>query len=254
MSGHSKWANIKHRKGAADKKRGAMFTKLSKELMVAARLGGSDPDSNSRLRIAMIKARAVNMPNDTIERAVKKGAGELEGVSYEEVVYEIYGPNGIGVIVEALTDKKSRTTPEIKSLLNKHNWSLAESNAVSRLFQLRGYIAIEGGSIEEDALMEMVLDAGAEDMKFENGVFEIFTAPDTYSAVSEKIAEKKLPTLESGIQYLPLEGTEITVSDVETVKKVQKVLDLLEENDDVQAVYNNMELSEEVAAALEESV
>ncbi len=247
MAGHSKWANIKHRKGAADKKRGMAFTKISRELMVSARLGGSDPGMNSKLRIAISKARAVNMPNDTIERAIKKGAGELEGQVFEEVMYEIYGPGGIGVIVEALTDKKSRTTPEIKSLLNKYNWSLAEANAVSRLFERKGYIAVETGLISEDDLMMLVADAGADDLRTGDEYYEIICNPEDYSAVSEAIEAKELKTTESDIRFIPMDGTEIVVDDLETAQKVMKVLDLLEENDDVQAVYNNMDLSDEVA-------
>lgn len=250
MAGHSKWANIKHRKGAADKKRGMAFTKISRELMVSAREGGSDPAANSRLRIAISKARAVNMPNDTIDRAVKKGAGELEGISYEEVVYEMYAPGGIGVIVEALTDKKSRTTPEIKSLLNKHNWSLAEANAVSRLFERKGYISVDGDKATEEDLMEIVADAGADDLKSSDDFFEIICPPDMYSSVSEALSDRGIVSSESGIRFLPIEGTEVVLNDVEMADKILKVLDKLEENDDVQAVYNNMELSDEVADKL----
>lgn len=252
MAGHSKWANIKHRKGAADKKRASQFTKLSKELMVSAKLGGSDPAANSRLRIAISKARAVNMPNDTIDRAIKKGAGELEGQTYEEVVYELYAPGGVGVIVEALTDKKTRTTPEIKAIVNKHNWNLAEQNAVSRLFELKGYISLAVSEIGEEELMELVAEAGADDLRTGDEYFEIICNPEDYSTVSEVIQNKEISTSESGIRFLPMEGTEVVIDDVEVAKKILKVLDILEENDDVQAVYNNMEVSDEVAEKLGE--
>ncbi len=240
MAGHSKWANIKHRKEGADKKRGIAFTRISKEIMVAARLGGSDPASNARLRIAVSKARAVNMPRDTIERAIKKGAGELEGQTFEEITYEIYAPGGVGIIVEALTDKKSRTTPEIKSMVTKYLGNLAEVNAVTRLFQRRGYLAIEAAQIKEDDLMEIVLGAGAEDLRTEHGIFEVITPPELYAAVSETVAEKSLQTIESGVSFLPLPGTEVEVNDPEMAAKNDKLIDALESHDDVQAVYHNM--------------
>lgn len=240
MAGHSKWANIKHRKEGADRKRGIAFTRISKEIMVASRLGGSDPASNARLRIAVSKARAVNMPRDTIERAIKKGAGELEGQTFEEITYEIYAPGGVGIIVEALTDKKSRTTPEIKSMVTKFHGNLAELNSVTRLFQRRGYLAIEATQIKEDELMELVLGAGAEDLRTEHGIFEVITPPESYAAVSEAVAEKSLQTIESGVSFLPLPGTEVEVNDPEMAAKNDKLIDALENHDDVQAVYHNM--------------
>jgi len=250
MSGHSKWANIKHKKESADKKRGIIFTKMVREIMVSARLGGSDPSSNSRLRIAISKARASNVPRDTIERAVKKGAGELEGQTFEDLVYEIYAPGGIGIIVEALTDKKARTTPEIKSTVTKYNGNLAEPNAVSRLFQRRGYIMIDKKGINEDELVEIVIEAGAEDVKSEEEYVEIFTLPEDYSEVSDALSDKEIETVESGIMLLPLDGTEITVSDVEQATKLLKFIELLEEHDDVQAVYHNMVIDDAIVDAV----
>ncbi|HBS03469.1 MAG TPA: YebC/PmpR family DNA-binding transcriptional regulator [Leptospiraceae bacterium] len=255
MAGHSKWANIRHKKEGADKRRGIMFTKLSRELMVSARLGGSDPEMNPRLRIAISKARSANMPNDNIDRAIKKGAGELEGQIFEEVVYEIYAPGGVGLIVEALTDKKSRTTPEIKSMVHKHGANLAEANAVSRLFESRGQIIVpraqeEAGTLEEDQVMEVALEAGAEDMKSDDDSFEILTTPDHYAQVAEAISNAAWQTSESGIRYLPMEGTEIQV-DAEKARNIFDFLEKLEEHDDVQSVYHNMHLSDELYAEME---
>lgn len=251
MAGHSKWANIRHKKEGADKRRGMMFTKLSKELMVSARLGGSDPAMNPRLRIAISKAKAANMPNDNIDRAVKKGAGELEGQTFEEIVYEIYAAGGVGIIVEALTDKKARTTPEIKSMLNKYNASLAEANAVSRLFETRGQILIDKDKIEEEKLMELAIEAGAEDLKSDADQYDIVCTREEYASVSEAVANAGIETSDSGIRYLPLEGTEITV-DADQARSTLKLLDSLEEHDDVQAVYHNMALSDELMAELEQ--
>lgn len=250
MAGHSKWANIKHRKEGADRRRGRMFTKLAKELMVSARLGGSDPNSNSRLRIAISKARSANMPKDNIERAVKKGAGELEGETFEEVVYEVYAPGGVGIVVEALTDKKTRTTPEIKNIIKKNDANLAEQGAVTRLFHISGYISIPGDVISEDDLMEVAVEAGADDIRNDGESFEIITAPEDYSTVSDALSDKEIPTNESGIRYLPIEGTEIPVSDAGQAQKILKLIDLLDEHEDVQAVYTNLDLSDDVMAAL----
>lgn len=240
MSGHSRWANIKHRKEGADKKRGAAFTKISKELMVAARLGGSDPASNARLRIAVSKARAANMPRDNIERAVKKGAGELEGITYEEVLYEIFAPGGVGILVEALTDKKSRTTPEIKSMLNKYGANLAAEGAVSRNFERKGVIILERNGQPEDEWMEFALDAGADDFIPQEEYFELRSKPEDYASLQEKLAEKGAQALESGIRFIPLAGTEMKLAEGEQLDKIQKFLDALDDNDDVQMVSSNL--------------
>ncbi len=250
MAGHSKWANIKHRKSAVDAKRGKIFNRLVKELMVAAKLGGSDPDANARLRIAMTKSRAANMPRDTMERAVKKGAGELEGQNFEEVRYEIYAPGGVGIIVEALTDKKARTTPEIKNIIKKHNGSLADEGAVSRLFQMRGNIVVEKAAIGEDELMELVLEAGAEDMVTEEEFYEVFTEPEAFAGVSEALEKKEIPTQVAEIRLIPLEGTEVTVDDEEKAGKLMKFIDIFEDNDDVQSVVHNMNIPDEIMEKL----
>ncbi|HNE24751.1 MAG: YebC/PmpR family DNA-binding transcriptional regulator [Leptospirales bacterium] len=239
MSGHSRWANIKHRKEGADKKRGVAFAKISKELIVAARLGGSDPASNARLRISISKARAANMPRDNIERAVKKGAGELEGTTYEEILYEVYAPGGVGILVEGLTDKKSRTTPEIKSILTKYGGNLAMEGAVSRNFTRCGVIVIESQGKSEDEWMEFALDAGADDFVVQEGFFEIRVPVDRYAALQEKLSQKEASVVESGIKFVPLPGTEVEVKDADQAAKIQKFLDALEDHDDIQAVSTN---------------
>ena len=251
MAGHSKWANIKHRKEGADKKRGKIFTKVSKELMVSARLSGADPASNSRLRIAISKARAANMPKDSIERAIKKGTGELGADTYEEVLYEVYAPGGVGILVDALTDKKSRTTPEIKNIINKNNATLAEANAVSRLFQLRGFISVPATAISEDKIMELALEAGADDVKSDGEAHEIISATEDYAAISEALAEQEIGTNESGLRFLPLEGTEITVADADQARKIMKLIDLLDDHDDVQNVYTNLDVPDAILAELD---
>ncbi len=250
MAGHSKWANIKHRKEGVDKKRGRIFHRLVRELMVAARLGGADPASNSRLRIAMAKARAANLPRDTMERAIKKGTGEIDGGHFEEVVYEAYAPGGVGVIIEALTDKKSRTTPEIKSTLTKFGANLAEQNAVTRLFQRAAYITIPRAQIAEDALMELAIEAGADDMRVEDDYYVVQGAPESYAQLQEKLTASGLEPEESGVRLAPLEGTDVMIGDAEQAKKILKLIETLEEHDDVQAVYNNLDVPDAVLAEL----
>ncbi|MCB1174951.1 MAG: YebC/PmpR family DNA-binding transcriptional regulator [Leptospiraceae bacterium] len=251
MAGHSKWANIKHRKAGADKKRGLMFSKCAKELMVSSRLGGMDPASNNRLRIAIAKARAVNMPRDTIERSIKKGAGELGSQNYEEFLYEVYAAGGIGMLVEGLTDKLSRTTPEIKSILNKANAALAESNAVKRLFHYQGYIAIDKGALDEENLMELVLDAGADDLRTDSEQYEIYTPIETYAQVSEALSDREIEFIESGLRFMPMEGTDVTVVDADQARKILALIDKLEEHEDVQSVYTNMTIPDDILANLE---
>jgi len=239
MAGHSKWANIKHRKALTDKKRGAAFTRITRELMVSARLGGTDPSSNTRLRIAMNRARAANIPRDTMERAIKKGAGELQSDSYEEILYEAYAPGGVAVLTLALTDKKSRTTPEIKSIFTKFNFSMAEPGAVSRLFERKGQILGTLTGMAEDELMEVVLEAGALDLSVSSDDFEILTSPEDFSRVMETLEGRDLQIHESGVRLLPLPGTEIAV-DAEKNAKILNGIEKLEDHDDVQAVYHNL--------------
>jgi YebC/PmpR family DNA-binding regulatory protein len=241
MSGHSKWATIRRKKGAIDAKRGAIFTRLGKEIMVAARMGGSDVNSNPRLRLAVLNAKSMNMPKDNIERAIKKGAGELEGVTYEECLFECYAPGGVAIMISVVTDKKSRTTPEIKSILTKFGGSLGNPNSVSRLFDKKGIIVLKSDQISEDDLIDLAAGAGADDVFLEDDTFTVTTTPEDYEAVLGALGKKNLQMLESGVKYIPLVKAEVT--DQEIAEKVIRILDTLEEHDDVQSVNSNFEPS-----------
>lgn len=242
MSGHSKWATIKHKKGAADAKRGQMFTKLIKEISIAARMGGGEPDSNARLRTAILKARAANMPKDNIERAIKKGTGELGASTYEELVYEAYAPGGIAVLIEVLTDNKNRAAAEVRNILNKAGGSLATSNAVLRLFARKGVISLDGEKYSEDQVMEVALEAGADDIVNEGGEIVVYTSPEAFEAVLNAINEKGMETDGAEVSMVPESYVDI---DKDAGGKVSKMIDRLEENDDVQNVYHNANLPEE---------
>lgn len=244
MSGHSKWATIKRKKDAIDSKRGAIFTKVVKEITVAARMGGSDQEGNPRLRLAVLKAKSANMPKDNIERAIKKGTGELEGIVYEECLYECFGPGGIAIMVEAVTDKKSRTTPEIKSILTKLGGSLATTGSVSRLFERKGIIIVPSDQIGEEELFDLAAGAGAEDVQNEGEVYRIVSTPEDYEAVQSALNHKGIKTDESEIRFVPLVTTE--VADKEIADKVMKLIDNLESHDDVQSVNSNFELAPEL--------
>ncbi|MDX1960164.1 MAG: YebC/PmpR family DNA-binding transcriptional regulator [Leptospiraceae bacterium] len=244
MSGHSKWATIRRKKGAIDAKRGAIFTRVGKEIMVAARMGGSDINANPRLRLAVLKAKSVNMPKDNIDRAIKKGAGELEGVIYEECLFECYAPGGVAVMIEVLTDKKSRTTPEIKSILAKAGGSLGNPNSVSRLFEKKGILLLKSDLIKEDDLIELAAGAGAEDVSQEDDIYTVTTAPEDYEPVLNALTGKGLQLIESEIKYIPLVKAE--VKDQEIADTVMKLLDILEAHDDVQSVNSNFEPSAEL--------
>ncbi len=244
MSGHSKWATIRRKKEAIDSKRGAIFTRMGKELSVAAKMGGSDPEANPRLRVAILKAKSVNMPKDNIERAIKKGAGELDGVTYEECLYECFAPGGVAIMVQVLTDKKSRTTPEIKNLLTKVGGSLATSGSVSRLFERKGFLSLKSDLISEEDLFELAVGAGAEDVQKEDDVFIITTAPEDYESVLTVLSKKNLQMVESEVRFIPLVKAEVT--DQESAEKVMKLLDSLEGHDDVQSVNSNFEPSNDL--------
>jgi len=235
MSGHSKWSTIKHKKGAADAKRGKLWTKLLKEITVAARLGGGDPDASPRLRLAVDQAKAANMPKDTYERAIKKGTGELEGVSYEEVLYEAYGPGGVAFLIEALTDNKNRTTPEVRSYFAKFGCELGAQGSVGYLFSKKGQVVVEG-SVPEEKIMEVALEAGADDAVADDGAWVITTTPESYMAVKDAVEKAKLPIIESKIVMAP--STETQVPE-EKLKGFLKLVDMLEDNDDVQNVWHN---------------
>jgi len=241
MSGHSKWATIKHAKGAADAKRGKIFTKLIKEISIAARMGGGDPDGNPKLRSAIIKARGANMPKDNIDRAIKKGTGELEGVSYEELTYEAYAPGGVALLIEVLTDNKNRAAADVRSILTKAGGSLATSGAVSRLFRRQGIITLDGEKYTEDQVMEIALEAGAEDIVAAEGIIEVNTAPEDFEAVVNAMQEKEFETLSAEISMVAEAEVEL---DKDATAKILKLVDKLEDNDDVQNVYTNISIPE----------
>jgi YebC/PmpR family DNA-binding regulatory protein len=249
MAGHSKWANIKHRKGRADAARGKVFSKIAKEIIVAASAGGGNVDDNISLRALVQKAKGVSMPKDNIDRAIKRGTGELEGGQLEELVYEVYAPGGMAMIVEALTDNKNRAASEIKNVLTKNGANLAQQGAVSRSFQRKGQIVIAADVIEEDALMDLVLEAGAEDMSREDDQFEVLTVPGDYMAVANAISEAGIETVSSEITMIPDLPT--AVSDKSHAEKLLKFVDLLEDLDDVQNVYPAFEIDEAIIAEME---
>ena len=243
MSGHSKWANIKNKKGAADAKRGAVFTKIGREIAVAVKNGGPDPASNSKLRDAIAKAKAANMPGDNIERSIKKASGELTAVNYEENVYEGYAQEGVAVIVETLTDNTNRTSADIRHIFSKCGGSLGTTGCVSYMFEKKGLIVVDGSGVDEDTLMMEALEAGADDVVAQDGYFEIYTAPADFSAVREAVeANKDYVILDAGVQMIP--SNTVTPS-AEAEVKIRRLLDMLEDNDDVQNVYHNAELSDE---------
>ena len=241
MSGHSKWHTIKHKKGAADAKRGRVFTRIIKELTVAARAGGGDPDSNPRLRTIVAEAKQVNMPAENIKRAIRRGTGEEPGVQYEEVTYEGYGPNGVALIIETMTDNKNRTVGEIRHLLTKYGGDLGQSNSVSWMFEKKGYIVVEKAKAAEDTLMTAALDAGADDMRDDGDHWEVVSAPDVFPAIKEAIEKLGIETVSAQVAMLPknyvsLEG--------KAAQSMLKLLDLLEDHDDVQHVWSNMDVDE----------
>lgn len=239
MAGHSKFANIKHKKEKNDAKKGKIFTKLGREIAVAVKEGGPDPNANSRLKDVIAKAKANNMPNDTIERSIKKAAGDIGAVNYEKVVYEGYGPNGTAIIVEALTDNKNRTAGNVRNAFTKGNGSLGSPGCVSFMFDEKGQIIIdkEECDMNSDDLMMLALDAGAEDFKEEEDSFEIVTAPDDFSQVREALEKAKIPMVQAEVTMIPQNW--VTLTDEQDIKNMNKILDLLEEDDDVQEVYHN---------------
>lgn len=243
MSGHSKWHNIQAKKSKVDAKRGKIFTKIGKELMVAAKTGGSNPETNNKLRDVIAKAKAANMPQDTITRAIKKAAGELEGVTYEEIIYEGYGPNGVAVIVETLTDNKNRTAGNVRYAFSKHGGNMGSSGCVGFMFQKKGEIIIEKtDSIDEDELMMMALDAGAEDFSSEEEVYVVTTTSEDFGTVRENLESNGIEFLEAEVKLV---ADTTTALDMETSVKFQKMLDALEDDDDVQDVWHNAEFPED---------
>jgi YebC/PmpR family DNA-binding regulatory protein len=248
MSGHSKWATIKHKKGAADAKRGKVFSKIAKELMVVARQGGSDPGMNPTLRTLIQKAKSVNMPADNVDRAIKKGAGELEGAVFEEVVYEGYAGGGVGLIVQGLTDNKNRAAAEIRHTFTKHGSSFAQQGSVSRAFHRRGQIFIDAEGVDEDELMGVVLEAGAEDMTRDGEQFEVVTDPNTFADVTEALEAAGIATLSADVSLVS--DTLVPVTDKATAASIMRFIEALEDNDDVQNVYTNMDVDDAIMQEL----
>jgi YebC/PmpR family DNA-binding regulatory protein len=243
MSGHNKWASIKHKKAIVDSKRGKLFSKISKELTVSAKAGGGDPASNARLRVAVNKAKAVNMPADNIERAIKKGTGELPGVSYEEIVYEGYGPKGVAIIAEALTDNKNRTGAEIRNIFSKKGGNMAGSGSVSWMFSKKGFIMVKADAVEEDKLMSIALDAGAEDFKVEEGMYEITTPVPDFENVKDSLKDNNIEAESAELTMIP---TSTVALDGADAKGVLGLVELLEDHDDVQNVYANFDIPDNV--------
>ena len=244
MSGHSKWHNIQAKKGKADAQRGAVFTKIGREIAIAVREGGANPESNGKLRDIIAKAKANNMPNDNIQRSIKKASGELSNVVYEEITYEGYAPGGVAVIVDCISDNRNRTASDVRHCFAKYGGNLGTTGSVGFMFDERGVLVVEKtpGS-DEDAMMMTALDAGAEDVNVEEDVYEILTAPNDFSAVREKLEQQGLTFLSAEVQKIP--QNTVAVTDPDTILKIQKMLDLLEENDDVQNVFHNADLPEE---------
>ena len=241
MSGHSKWHTIKHKKGALDAKRGKLFTKLIKEVTMAARTGGGDPDSNARLRKAISDAKGANMPNDTIDRAVKRGTGELEGVSYDEITYEGYGPGGVAIMVDSMTDNRNRTVAEIRHIFSKNGGNMGSSGSVSYLFDKKGYIVVDKAAKSEDELFELVIEAGAEDLRDDEDNFEIITAPENFDAVLTAVRGAGIEPQVAEVEMVPQNYIKLEGQDA---KQMLKLMESLEDHDDVQKVSANFDISE----------
>src|ERR1700682_3409221 len=246
MSGHSKWHSIKHKKGATDAKRGKLFTKFIKEITVAARTGGGDPDANARLRKAILDAKAGNMPNDTIDRAIRRGTGAETGVHYEEVTYEGYGPGGVGLLIETVTDNRNRTVAEIRHVFSKNGGNLGEAGSVGWLFEKKGYIVVEKAAKPEDELFELALEAGADDLRDDEDNFEIITSPDSFETVLSAVKSAGLEPSVAEIEMVPQTYIHLEGADA---RQMLKLMEALEDHDDVQKVSANFDISEADMAA-----
>ena len=247
MSGHSKWATIKHKKGALDAKRGKIFTRITKEITMAAKQGGGDPDKNPRLRTILLEARSQNMPNDNIKRAIQRGTGELPGVSYEEITFEGYGPGGVALIIEVTTDNRNRAVSEIRHMLGKHGGNLGETNSVSWMFHKKGVIVVPANAAKEDDLMNIVLEAGADDLTSDSENFEIVTSPATFEAVREAVTKAGITPASASVSmvpenYMKLEGA--------AANQMIRLLEAVEDHDDVQNVYSNFDFDEKQIEAM----
>jgi len=244
MSGHSKWSTIKHKKGAADAKRGKVFTRILKEMTVAARMGGGDVVGNPRLRAAVAEAKANNMPKDNIERAIKRGTGEIEGVTYEELTYEGYGPGGVALIVEAMTDNTNRTTPEIRHIFEKNGGNLGTPGSVRFQFERKGYFAIEKSAVGEDKLMEVVLEAGADDLQTDDPeTYEVYTSPENFEQVRQALEKNNIATTEAKLGQIPQNYIKL---DEGKSKSMMRLMEMLDDHDDVQNVWSNFEIPDEM--------
>ena len=247
MSGHSKWSSIKHKKGALDAKRGKIFTKLIKEITVAARIGGGDPDGNPRLRTAVLAAKGQNMPGDNITRAIKKGTGELEGVQYEEVNYEGYGPGGAAIFLEAMTDNKNRTVSEIRAALGKAGGNLGENGCVAWMFEQKGLITVKTESKDEDELMELAIDAGADDMQTVDDYYEITTAVENFESVRTTLEESSITIETSEVTRIP---ANMVAVDEKKGKALLKLMDILDDHEDIQKAYSNFDIPDDVMTTI----
>lgn len=250
MSGHSKWANIKHKKGAADAKKGRIFSKFAKEIMVAVKTSGKDPDANPRLRLALAGARAANMPRENIDRAIKKGAGELGDVTFEEVTYEGYGPAGTALIIECLTDNRNRTLGDVRLVLDRSGGNMANSGAVSWMFQRKAHFVVEGENADEEKLMDVVLDAGAEDIEVDEDTAEIWGAPESFEAISKALEAAGIATTEASVTRKP--DNLVGINELSVAQQVLRLIDKLEDLDDVQAVHSNADIASEVLDQISE--
>jgi YebC/PmpR family DNA-binding regulatory protein len=248
MSGHSHWAGIKYKKAAADAKRGKIWSKVARMIIVAAKAGGGDPTANLSLRYAIDKAKAANMPKDTIEKAIKKGTGEIEGVNYEEVLYEGYGPNGVAIMVEALTDNRNRTTPEVKRIFEKHGGSLGATGCVNWMFTKKGFITVNTAETDEEQLFEIALNAGADDMQNTGEVYEITCDPAAYEKLKETLKEKEIPTQVTEISMVP--RNTIPINDPAAAKKIISLMEGFEDHEDVQNTYANFDIPDEVLSEI----
>lgn len=247
MSGHNKWSTIKHKKGAADAKRGRIFTRLIKEITVAARLGGGDPDGNPRLRSAIQTAKSENMPKDNIDRAIKKGTGELEGVSYDEVSYEAYGPGGVALLIESLTDNKNRTVADLKHIIDRHGGNLGEPGCVAWMFEKKGMIIFEKDKVDEEKLLELALEAGADDVNEEDTEFEVMTPPSDFEEVKKAFDDNGLVYTLAEVSMVPQNTVKLEGKKAE---QMLKMMEALEDNDDVNHVYANFDIPDEVMEAI----
>jgi len=248
MSGHSHWATIKHKKGAIDAKRGKLFSKLSRAIIIAARHGGGDPETNLKLRYAIDKARQVSMPKDNIERAVKRGTGELEGLTFEEVMYEGYGPGGVAILVDVLTDNRNRTASEIRKIFERSGGKMGSAGCVAYLFERKGLFSVDANTTDEDTLLSIALDAGAEDMKRAGSTFDITCDPSVFSHVQEALQKNNLAPTVAEISQVPKAPVDV---DAETGRKVLRLMEALDDQDDAQNVYSNVNISEEMVAGVE---